>query len=87
MFTPLDPPIPLQVLDGGDGTAIGVFDYGQGHNLISVTAIDVTGEVWFAPIPKVRMPRNRAMGRMQHAAEEPCADYAPIIEAKRRLTA
>lgn len=66
MFTQLNPPIPLHVLGKGDGYAIGMIDYGQEHNLIWVTAIDATGEIWCAPNPKVRMGRNWSMGRAEN---------------------
>lgn len=62
-FTQLDPPIPLDVIDKGKGLAIGMIDYGPEHNLIWVTAIDATGEIWCAPNPKVRMQQNWTMGR------------------------
>lgn len=62
-FTQLDPPIPLHVLERGDGLAFAVIDYGPEHNLIWVTAIDATGEIWCAPNPKVRMQANWTMGR------------------------
>ena len=63
MFTQLNPPIPVDVIDRGSGYAIAVIDYGQEHNLIWVTAISDTGEIWCAPNPKVRMARNWTMGR------------------------
>ncbi|MAY76873.1 MAG: hypothetical protein CL802_04550 [Citromicrobium sp.] len=63
MFTQLDPPIPLHVLGKGDGYALGVIDYGQEHNLLWVTAIDATGEIWCAPNPEVRMQANWSMAR------------------------
>ena len=63
MFTQLNPTIPLHVLGKGDGYAIGMIDYGQEHNLIWVTAIDDTAEVWCAPNPLVRMQGNWTMGR------------------------
>lgn len=66
-FQQLDPPIPVHVLDKGDGFAIGVIDYGQEHNLIWVTAIDATGEIWCAPNPRVRMQANWTMGRGRSA--------------------
>ncbi|MFO1261122.1 MAG: hypothetical protein U1E68_08630 [Sphingomonadaceae bacterium] len=64
-FTQLDPPIPLEVIGKGKGLAIGMIDYGPEHNLIWVTAIDDTGEIWCAPNPKVRMQKNWTMGRSQ----------------------
>ena len=63
MFTQLNPPIPLTVTDKGDGFAIAVIDYGQEHNLIWVTLITSTGEIWCAPNPKVRGQPNWTMGR------------------------
>lgn len=63
MFTQLNPPIPLKVIDKGDGMAIGVIDYGAEHNLLWVTAINATGEIWCAPNPKVRMQKNWSLGR------------------------
>lgn len=62
-FIQLDPPLPLHVVDKGDGYAIAVIDYGQEHNLIWVTAMTATGEIWCAPNPQVRMPQNWTMGR------------------------
>ncbi len=74
-FTQLDPPIPLHVLERGDGLAFGVIDYGPEHNLIWVTAIDATGEIWCAPNPKVRMQTNWSMGRTRpQRAEDVPAD-------------
>ncbi|ODP36627.1 hypothetical protein [Sphingomonas turrisvirgatae] len=63
MFTQLNPPIPLNVLGKGEGYAIGMIDYGQEHNLIWVTAISETGEIWCAPNPSVRLTKNWTMGR------------------------
>lgn len=77
MFTQLHPPIPVEVLDKGSGYAIAVIDYGQEHNLIWVTALDDSGEIWCAPNPKVRMHKNWTMGRVMQtggstpATEEP----------------
>ena len=65
MFTQLNPAIPLHVLGKGDGYAIGMIDYGQEHNLIWVTAIDDTGEIWCAPNHQVRLGANWTMGRSE----------------------
>jgi hypothetical protein len=62
-FIQLHPPIPLTVEGKGNGLAIGMIDYGPEHNLIWVTAIDATGEIWCAPNPRVRMQANWSMGR------------------------
>ena len=92
MFTQLNPTIPLHVLGKGDGYAIGMIDYGQEHNLIWVTALDSSGEIWCAPNPSVRLGRNWTMGRGENpliakdklaekaAEREPCADCAGILE-------
>lgn len=68
MFTQLQTPMPLHVLGRGDGLAIAVIDYGPEHNLIWVTAIDSTGEIWCAPNPEVRMQKNWTMGRSESLA-------------------
>ena len=67
-FQQLEPPIPVHILDKGDGFAIAVIDYGQEHNLIWVTAINATGEIWCAPNPRVRMQANWTMGRVKSPA-------------------
>ena len=68
MLTQLDPAIPLHVLGKGDGYAIAVIDYGPEHNLLWVTAIDATGEIWCAPNPEVRMQANWSLGRSKPMA-------------------
>lgn len=68
MFTQLNPPIPLHVLGRGDGHALAVIDYGQEHNLLWVTAIDASGEIWCAPNPEVRMQANWSLGRKKPMA-------------------
>lgn len=67
-FTQLDPSIPLHILGKGDGFAIAVIDYGQEHNLIWVTAITETSEIWCVPNPQVRMTSNWTMGRPRPSA-------------------
>lgn len=68
-FTQLQTPMPVFVLDKGKGMAIAVIDYGPEHNLIWVTAVDDTGEIWCAPNSQVRMQANWTMGRGRSAAE------------------
>jgi hypothetical protein len=93
MFTQLLTPIPLHVLDKGDGFAIGVIDYGQEHDLIWVTAIDATGEIWCAPNPRVRLQPNWTMGRgkarvaSNDSNAEPCADCAELMGTEAGLPA
>jgi hypothetical protein len=71
MFTQLNPTIPVYVQDKGDGYAIAVIDYGQEHNLIWVTAITESGELWCAPNPKVRICQNWTMGRSRPTVGRP----------------
>lgn len=63
MFTQLEPPIPVHVIDKGSGLAFAVIDYGLEHNLIWVTALHENGEIWCAPNPKVRVAQNWTAGR------------------------
>lgn len=69
-FTQLNPPLPLTILDKGKGYAIGVIDYGQEHNLIWVTALDESGEIWCAPNPIVRFQSNWTMGRARQPVND-----------------
>lgn len=84
-FTQLDPPIPLEVIDKGKGLAIGMIDYGPEHNLIWVTAIDDTGEIWCAPNPKVRMQQNWTLGRARpsYGSDNLCAGGNELHKAIR----
>jgi hypothetical protein len=96
VFTQLNPTIPLHVLGKGDGYAIGLIDYGQEHNLIWVTAINGSGEIWCAPNAKVRLGQNWTMGRDENrlitkdkqaphasAVEVPCNDCADAMMSMR----
>jgi hypothetical protein len=99
MFTQLNPPIPLHVLGKGDGLAIGMIDYGPEHNLLWITAIDDTGEIWCAPNPKVRMQKNWSLGRAQSPAVaaakaerregvgDVCADCADVLNERTVVSA
>lgn len=62
-FHQLNPTIPITVIGKGDGYAVAVIDYGQEHNLIWVTALNESAEIWCAPNPLVRMKGNWTMGR------------------------
>ena len=85
MFTQLNPTIPVHVVGKGDGYAIGMIDYGQEHNLIWVTALDESGELWCAPNHKVRLGKNWTMGR----GENPLItkDKADARDAAQPITA
>ena len=71
-FTQLNPTLPVTVIGKGDGYAFAVIDYGQEHNLIWVTALNESGEIWCAPNPLVRVTGNWTMGR-----EKPAAGLSP----------
>lgn len=70
MFTQLATPLPVSIEGKGKGLALAVIDYGPEHNLIWVTALDDSGEIWCAPNPMVRMRANWTMGR----APDPVAE-------------
>ena len=63
MLTQLQTPLPVHVIDKGAGLAFAVIDYGIEHNLVWVTALDESGEIWCAPNPKVRVAENWTLGR------------------------
>jgi len=63
VFVQLQTPLPVHVIERGPGLAFAVIDYGPEHDLIWVTALDASGEIWCAPNPKVRLARNWTMGR------------------------
>lgn len=75
-FTQLEPPLPMTVLDRGDGYAVAVIDYGQEFDLLWVVAMNETGEIWCAPNPKVRMQANWSMGRAKPKPPVP-AELSP----------
>ncbi len=63
-FTQLDPPLPIDIQGKGKGYAFAVIDYGPEHNLIWVTGLNDSGEIWCAPNPLVRLQTNWTMGRV-----------------------
>ena len=67
-FHQLNPSIPVTVIGKGDGDATAVIDNGQEHNLIWVTALNESTEIWCAPNPLVRMKSNWTMGRDRPAS-------------------
>ena len=87
-FTQLDPPMPVHVLEKGKGLAFAVIDYGPEHNLVWVTAIDETGEIWCAPNPRVRLQSNWTMGRAKPPAvgsatkDQDCSGTAEPLRAE-----
>lgn len=63
-FIQLNPPLPIDIQDKGKGYAFAVIDYGPEHNLIWVTGLNDSGEIWCAPNPLVRLQTNWTMGRL-----------------------
>ena len=68
MFTQLDPPIPLHVID--DGYAFAFIGNGPGCNMIWGTAIPESGEIWCAPNHTDRMQSNGTTGEFLSSAVE-----------------
>lgn len=77
-FTQLDPPLPVDIQGKGKGFAFAVIDYGQEHNLIWVTGLSDSGEIWCAPNPLVRLQGNWTMGRARPAPDWESVTLAPI---------
>lgn len=69
MFSRLEPPIPVKIVENGfgipagRGTTFGIIDYGFEHHIIWGVALDDNGEVWWVPNPFVRFQPNRSAGR------------------------
>jgi hypothetical protein len=64
MIIQLNPPIPMHVIDKGNGYAIAMLDYSPEFNIMFVVAIDKTGEIWTVDNSKVRMQKNITLGRI-----------------------
>ncbi|MEO5598913.1 MAG: hypothetical protein ABIQ66_09870 [Novosphingobium sp.] len=73
-FTQLNPPIPVEVIGMGSAMAIAVIDYGPDHNLIWVSAMIGSGEIWCAPNAVVRVEAPWVFGRHRGVSEHvPCS--------------
>jgi hypothetical protein len=70
MLTQLKPVLPVEVIGRGKGLCFAIIDYGEEHNLLFVTAIDETGEIWTAPSSLVRVRKNWSMGRTFDAQDD-----------------
>jgi len=81
-FHQLNPPLPVTAVEKGKGIAHAVIDYGPEHNLLWVTALDETGEIWCVPNPQIRMQRNWSMGRNISKDEmvKPSSSAIPISD-------
>lgn len=77
VFTQLNPPLPVTIVDKGAGQAFAVIDYGVEHHLIWVAALDRSGEIWCAPNPKVRMQQNWTLGRAKDPGCQLVAEQVP----------
>lgn len=62
-FTQLNPPIPLHVVDKGDGYAIAVIDYGPDYDLLWVVLVTKSNEIWTANNREVRGVKNWTLNR------------------------
>ena len=84
-FTQLASPIPVHVIGKGKGMAFAVIDYGAEHNLIWVTGLDDSGEIWCAPNPLVRLQGNWTLGRARpnvaESADSGCVTPFPVDAA------
>ena len=72
MIIQLNPTIPLET-PKGSGVAWLLIDYGEEHNLMWVTAIDETGEIWTFQNQDVRAQKNITMGRTT-------SNHVPIMD-------
>lgn len=65
MMMELHQALPVEVEGKGKGYALAVIDYGQEHHLLWIVVLDVGGEIWTTPNPKVRLQPNWSMGRVK----------------------
>lgn len=65
MILQLNPSIPVIVIskNNAKGRAIGWVDYSSEENLIWITVIDESGEVWCVPNPEIRLQKNWSLNR------------------------
>jgi hypothetical protein len=68
----LDPPLPVFVVDKGNGLAHLVIDYGPEADLVWVVFLDKGGECWSVRNPEIRGRWNWTMGRVKAEGEGPC---------------
>ena len=62
-LTQLNPTLPVEVEGKGKGMCFAIIDTSDNHNLLFVTILDASGEIWCAPSPKVRAQSNWSFGR------------------------
>ncbi|WP_277981906.1 hypothetical protein [Sphingomonas phyllosphaerae] len=79
-FQQLDPPLPGRCARSRRGLRFHGNDYGQEHNLIWVTALNETGEIWVAPNPRVLLQANWTVGRAKPPAVATARDGAYVAE-------
>ena len=68
-FTQLTPPLPVEVTGKGKGMAFAVIEDGPENELVWVSALDATGEIYRAASPQVRM-RLKPSGERGSAAAD-----------------
>jgi hypothetical protein len=59
----IDPPLPLYIIDKGNGYAHFLIDYGIEDHLYWVIFMDDTGECWTIANPQIRMQNNPTLNR------------------------
>jgi hypothetical protein len=67
MFTQLNPPIPVHIIDRCDGYAIGILADSQGENLIWITALSPSGEIISVPNASIRLQKKWPLARLAPA--------------------
>jgi hypothetical protein len=81
-FTQLASPIPVSIVDKGNGMAFAVIDYGPDRDLTWVSALEDSGEICCAPNPKVRLRSEWARGRLPGTRNEQAAPSVSSITAR-----
>ena len=68
MIQQINPPLPVQT-PRGNGLAHFLIDYGPEHHLMWVVFLDLNGECWTYPNPKIRAQKNITMDRLLEKLE------------------
>lgn len=63
MILQLNPPLPVYIVDKGQGYAFAMIDYSQEHDIYFVVGMDKSGEIWTLNNKFVRMQVNITLGR------------------------
>jgi hypothetical protein len=65
MIKQLNPPIPVHVLNRGNGIAHAIIDYGAEFDLLWVVFMNDTTECWTVSNKEIRAQFNQSLGRRQ----------------------